>query len=116
MRERWMTKLHDGEAHAAFRLKERYGLTFTLGLKAEITREIKRASREIRERTQHKRKPRRARERGREVAAFLITGYQRPRTQHWLVSTSQGRLWLVYDAVDHLVVTFLPPRDTGGLS
>lgn len=100
-------KIFAGEEHAAQRLRSRYGLEFTVSLKAEIVREIARAHRAHKQAGPNRKKERRASKMPRPVRAYLLNS-RFERNQKWKVETSQGLLVVVYDTVDKLLVTFLP--------
>lgn len=91
-------KIKKGEyQHAADRLKERYGLTYTHELKHRIVREIKREKRRL------------DTWRNDEIVALLLQREPSGR-ERWEVRIDGVALHLMFEPVGGVIVTFLPPR------
>ncbi|MDF1794841.1 MAG: hypothetical protein P1U88_23240 [Thalassobaculaceae bacterium] len=106
-------KLHAGEEHARQRLAARYGLKLTVGLKAEIVREIKYSNKARKRKSPDRKMERRKRDRPRECRAWFLSGANQ-RAQKWRVNTSEGELILIYDQISTLIVTFLDNKPEVG--
>jgi hypothetical protein len=101
-----VTKLQDGERHAAVRLFQRYGMVLTEDLKTYIAREIGRA---LKQRKRRFKKERPSNERARPAKAFyLSTNKSDPRNAKWRVEVDGVHLIVVYDSTSKVIVTFLP--------
>lgn len=93
--------------HAKIRAKQRYGLVLDSDLKRRILREIRRTQRFLKKHRKCQGLP--------DMKAQIVS---RSRTlQTWDISLDGQILRVVYDHIDHIIVTFLPspnclePRD-----
>lgn len=100
--------LKPGEQHAWQRCRERYGETLTNVLKTRLVSEIKRALDPPQPRTVWRR-GRRFTETVPTLGARRVLGRPSDRRATWSVTLDGREYRVVYDRIDRVIVTLLPP-------